>query len=330
MADHSDDLDELLDSALDDFNNLNVSSSTNRADWIVVAFWRAGIGGGLPDLRSKGKGKGKGKVGKENHAGEALEKLREQTREAVRGLETATATATAAASGGLEMDESIDEWVKQFQEMAGSQDMDSIVENMMQQLLSKEILQEPMKEIGEKYPEWLEEHKSGLSKEDYDRYNLQYNLIKELNSVYETDPNNFSKIVELMQKMQECGQPPSDIVQDLAPDLDLANLGQLSPEALESKPNCAVILSQTSRKALSHLRSSGLPGSRSENIPFNWKRNCITGAGIAYIETPCMSPALRAILRRNDDINAIVTPWLDARSFNLASNSSKCNTSIRL
>ncbi|KAK9095452.1 hypothetical protein Scep_026921 [Stephania cephalantha] len=245
MADHSDDLDELLDSALDDFNNLNVSSSTNRVErklgqtGLLLPSGVQGLGGGLPDLRSKGKGKGKGKVGKENHAGEALEKLREQTREAVRGLETATAT--AAARGGLEMDESIDEWVKQFQEMAGSQDMDSIVENMMQQLLSKEILQEPMKEIGEKYPEWLEEHKSGLSKEDYDRYNLQYNLIKELNSVYETDPNNFSKIVELMQKMQECGQPPSDIVQDLAPDLDLANLGQLSPEALESKPNCAVM-----------------------------------------------------------------------------------------
>ncbi|KAK9144388.1 hypothetical protein Sjap_004291 [Stephania japonica] len=242
MADHSDDLDELLDSALDDFNTLNVSSSTNRVEKKLgqsgLPSGVQGLGGGLPDLRSKKKGKGKGKVGKEkeNHAGEALEKLREHTREAVLGLETAT-----APREGLEMDESIDEWVKQFQEMAGSQDMDSIVENMMQQLLSKEILHEPMKEIGEKYPEWLEEHKSGLTKEDFDRYNLQCNLIKELNRVYEDDPNNFPKIVELMQKMQECGQPPSDIVQDLVSDLDLANLGQLSPEALESQPNCAVM-----------------------------------------------------------------------------------------
>ncbi|PKA46468.1 Peroxisome biogenesis protein 19-2 [Apostasia shenzhenica] len=105
--------------------------------------------------------------------------------------------------------------------------MESIVENMMQQLLSKEILQEPMKEIGERYPKWLEEHKDRLSKEEYDRYHHQYELILKLNEVYEEEPDNFQKIVDLMQKMQECGQPPSDIVQELAPGLDLNNLSQL-------------------------------------------------------------------------------------------------------
>lgn len=105
--------------------------------------------------------------------------------------------------------------------------MDSIVETMMQQLLSREILHEPMKEIGERYPKWLEEHKSSLSKEEYDRYSKQYELIQNLNEVYEKDAGNFNKIFELMQKMQECGQPPSDIVQELAPDFDLASLGQL-------------------------------------------------------------------------------------------------------
>lgn len=105
--------------------------------------------------------------------------------------------------------------------------MESIVENMMQQLLSKEILHEPMKEIGERYPKWLEDHKSSLSAEEYDRYSHQYVLIKDLNEVYEKEPSNFSKIVELMQKMQECGQPPNDIVQELAPDFDLSSFGQL-------------------------------------------------------------------------------------------------------
>ncbi|RVX15360.1 Peroxisome biogenesis protein 19-2 [Vitis vinifera] len=108
-----------------------------------------------------------------------------------------------------------------------AQDMESIVETMMQQLLSKEILHEPMKEIGERYPKWLKEHEAGLSKEEFERYSHQYGLIKNLNEVYENDPGNFTKIVELMQQMQECGQPPNDIVQELAPDFDLANLGQL-------------------------------------------------------------------------------------------------------
>lgn len=105
--------------------------------------------------------------------------------------------------------------------------MESIVETMMQQLLSKEILHEPMKEIGERYPKWLEEHKNELSREDYDRYKHQYELLIKLNEVYDTEPDNFTKIVDLMQKMQECGQPPNDIVQELAPELDLSNLGQL-------------------------------------------------------------------------------------------------------
>lgn len=105
--------------------------------------------------------------------------------------------------------------------------MESIVETMMQQLLSKDILYEPMKEIGERYPKWLEEHKSSLSDEDYTRYSHQYELIQELNGVYDRDPGNFSKIVELMQKMQECGHPPNDIVHEIAPDFDLATLGQM-------------------------------------------------------------------------------------------------------
>ncbi|KAF6142243.1 hypothetical protein GIB67_012092 [Kingdonia uniflora] len=236
MADHSDDLDDLLDSALDDFNNLNLTSSSHRGEEEdgeqkggkpSLPTGIQGLGMDLPDLRSKKKGKQIKGLKEENHASEALEKLREQTREAVRGLES---TAKAGASLGddyLGKDGLLDDWVKQFEDLAGTQDMESMVETMMQQLLSKEILHEPMKEIGERYPKWLEEHKSELSNEDYGRYSHQSALIKELNEVYDNDPNNFPKIVDLMQKMQECGQPPSDIVQELAPDLDLTNLGQL-------------------------------------------------------------------------------------------------------
>lgn len=103
--------------------------------------------------------------------------------------------------------------------------MESIMDTVMQQLLSKDILHEPMKEIGERYPKWLEEHKDGLSKEEYGRYHQQYELILKLNEAFEHEPDNFNNIVDLMQKMQECGQPPDDIVQELAPELDLHNLG---------------------------------------------------------------------------------------------------------
>ncbi|KAL4392955.1 hypothetical protein AHAS_Ahas02G0003700 [Arachis hypogaea] len=235
MADRNpstDDLDQLLDCALDDFQTFNLNnSSAQRSGEATVVKKEApslpsrvqglGMGGGLPDLKNKKKGKQK--APKDAHVSEALDKLREQTREAVKGLEFMA----PSSADDFGKDAMMEDWVKQFEDLAGSQDMESIVETMMRQLLSKEILHDPMKEIGERYPKWLEEHKSSLSKEDYDRYSHQYELIQNLNEVYENDSENFTKIVDLMHKMQECGQPPNDIVQELAPDFDLASLGQM-------------------------------------------------------------------------------------------------------
>ncbi|XP_038996221.1 peroxisome biogenesis protein 19-2-like [Hibiscus syriacus] len=154
--------------------------------------------------------------------------LTEQTRETVRGLESMS----KPTGHDFAVDAMMDDLVKQLEKFSVSQDMESIVETMMKQLLSKEILREPMKEIGERYPQWLEEHKASLSKEDYERYSNQCELIMELNGVYENDPTNFTRIFDLMQNMQDCGQPPNDILQQLAPDFDLFNLNHISPEMI--------------------------------------------------------------------------------------------------
>ncbi|RWW32791.1 hypothetical protein GW17_00002517 [Ensete ventricosum] len=175
-----------------------------------------GLGMGLPDLGARRKDHQRAQPGG-SHASEALEKLTQLTREAVRGLESATGAAVPRdGDAGFDDDRMVDELVKQFEELAGSQ-----------QLLSKEILHEPMREIGERYPKWLEEHKDDLNQEEYDRYYRQSELILKLNDVYENDPENFSKVTDLMQTIQECGDPPGDIVQELAPDLDLSNFSQL-------------------------------------------------------------------------------------------------------
>jgi peroxin-19 len=77
-----------------------------------------GLGLGLPDLRTKKKGKQK--VSKDAHVSEALNKLREQTKEAVKGLEFITPPAAGAADD-LGKDGMMEDWVKQFEELAGSQ-----------------------------------------------------------------------------------------------------------------------------------------------------------------------------------------------------------------
>uniref|UniRef100_A0A1J3GTH2 Peroxisome biogenesis protein 19-1 n=3 Tax=Noccaea caerulescens TaxID=107243 RepID=A0A1J3GTH2_NOCCA len=242
-----DDLDELLDSALDDFKDLNLAQRNQREDGeekkkkkeelSPLPSGVQGLGMGLPDMRSKKKGNQK--VSKEDHVAEALDKLREQTRETVKGLESISSKQQQPAS---DVDDAlVEDFLKQFENLSESQDLESIVETMMQQLLSKDILHEPMKEIGARYPKWLKENEASLSKEDYERYSKQYKLIKELNEVYENEPDNSSKIMEIMQKMQECGQPPNDIVQEMDPGFDFATLGQISPEMLESSPNCCIM-----------------------------------------------------------------------------------------
>lgn len=245
---HTDDLDELLDSALDDFKDLNLTQKSEEVkkegggkeemESSSLPSGVQGLGMGLPDMRTKKKGKNK--VAKEDHVSEALDKLREQTRETVKGLESLSSK-QLQPPGSSSDDAMVEDWIKQFEDLTGSQDLESIVDTMMQQLLSKDILHEPMKEIGARYPKWLEEHESGLSKEDFERYSRQYELIKELNSVYEDEPDNSTKIMEIMQKMQECGQPPSDIVQEMDPGFDFASLGQMSPDMLGSSPNCCVM-----------------------------------------------------------------------------------------
>ena len=102
-----------------------------------------------------------------------------------------------------------------------SQDFQSAMDTMMRQLLSKDVLHEPMREFRDKYPKWLETNKSSLTNDEFARYSKQFEYIKELCGVYETTPNDFERIVDIMQNMQACGQPPNDLVQELAPDMPL-------------------------------------------------------------------------------------------------------------
>lgn len=70
---------------------------------------------GLPDMRSKKKGKQQ--VSKEDHVAEILDKLREQTRETVKGLESISSKQQQPASDD---DAMVEDFLKQFEDLAGS------------------------------------------------------------------------------------------------------------------------------------------------------------------------------------------------------------------
>lgn len=103
-------------------NNSDNNGENKQEGCTLTAGNIQGLGMGLPDLKMKKKGKQKVQPPKqESHVTEALDKLREQTREAVKGLESVSVPRPPMAGDGFGGDPMMEDWVKQFEELAGSQ-----------------------------------------------------------------------------------------------------------------------------------------------------------------------------------------------------------------
>lgn len=109
-----------------------------------------------------------------------------------------------------------------------------LMQVMLENILSKEVLYPPMKEITDKYPDWLADHRSSLPEDEYERYNKQYDVMKQVVQLYEEEQDSdsdevkgqrFEKIMQFMQKLQEMGQPPKDLVGDLGPMINFDESG---------------------------------------------------------------------------------------------------------
>ena len=112
-----------------------------------------------------------------------------------------------------------------FEQLNTSKDSNDVVDGVMKQLLDKELMYEPMKEVCTRYPKWLAENKERLSNEEYQKYGTQYQYFQRIVRLYETDPGNFDRLMELMQDIQEYGQPPVEIIKELAPELQFDEEG---------------------------------------------------------------------------------------------------------
>ncbi|XP_072284021.1 peroxisomal biogenesis factor 19 [Pyxicephalus adspersus] len=107
------------------------------------------------------------------------------------------------------------------------------MQNIMQSLLSKDVLYPSLKEITDKYPEWLQTKQESLPPEDYQRYQEQHNLMSRICQKFESEQPGeeaarFEAVMDLMQQLQELGHPPKELAGDSPPamnfDLDGLNL----------------------------------------------------------------------------------------------------------
>ena len=101
----------------------------------------------------------------------------------------------------------------------GADSMVPILESMMKSVLSKELLYPPLKELSDKYPDWLADQRQSLGPEEFKRYNGQYTIVRELVEVFESDEekNSFDQVLQLMQKMQSYGHPPKELIGNAPP-----------------------------------------------------------------------------------------------------------------
>lgn len=120
------------------------------------------------------------------------------------------------------------------------------MQTMMQSLLSAEVLLPSLKDLTEKYPDWLRENGEKVPKEDKERYEKQLKLMedvcRELEKEKADDPADakrvrFQTVLDMMQSMQDLGQPPADLVGDMGP--AGLNLPTIDPTAFSDPNQCA-------------------------------------------------------------------------------------------
>jgi peroxin-19 len=165
--------------------------------------------GGMPGAQDNA-GKAGSKGGKSEGGANAFNDTIRRTMERMQHSDT-TASASANTSGAEMSEEALlAQMMRELQSSGsgdGEEDFNKMLLNMMSQLTNKEILYEPMKELHDKFPAWMEKNQDGVSKDDLSRYKDQQKLVAEIVARFErkgyADENEEDReyIVERMQKV---------------------------------------------------------------------------------------------------------------------------------
>ena len=145
-------------------------------------------------------------------------------RKTIERMEDSSAKATSDVQEKSEEDMLAD-MLKALEGGGNEGDLSKMFLGMMEQLTSKDLLYEPMLELHQKFPDWLSQNKSKIKQEDYARYARQKEIVKDIVGKFEEegysddDPKCREYVWEKMQKMQEQGAPPEDLIQNPIPGL---------------------------------------------------------------------------------------------------------------
>ncbi|KAG5866187.1 hypothetical protein JTB14_000004 [Gonioctena quinquepunctata] len=274
-------LSNLLDSALEDFNKIDSSQKDAKPETTTKEVGTSN--GALPDSQewSNDFVQQAAKQFEQNFASllaggdsnvtpELLEqKLQQMADAAQQALENPQVSETStdfassisravqglsASTEGLQAPLNEEDFMKMFTGSGAGQENEILpfMQGMMQGLLSKEVLGPSLEDFVQKLPEYIDKNKDTLDKKDIERYENQKKLMEDvlvvLNEEKDTDSNDvkkerFGKVLGLMQKLQDYGQPPSELVGDLEtpfnfdPQGNPLNLGNNA----SANPECSIM-----------------------------------------------------------------------------------------
>lgn len=97
--------------------------------------------------------------------------------------------------------------MKEFEGLLDSEDFDKVFGNVLNNLVTKDLLYEPMKDLADKYPKYIKENQGRDSQDDLDRYKKQYEIvlkiIVEFDKCQSNEPTEeeSKRIMDLMQEV---------------------------------------------------------------------------------------------------------------------------------
>jgi len=169
-------------------------------------------------------------VGEDQSAAESgpEDPFQKNIREAMERLKKSDETLqSSAASDG----DDLQKLLESFGDAGADDDLHGILEGMMGQLMSKDVLYEPLKELHDKFPEYMKDNEKKLKNSDKTRYESQIVTIAKILTVFEDptysdeDSQKSTEIVSLMSEMQALGSPPEELMGPLPPGLGLGTDG---------------------------------------------------------------------------------------------------------
>ncbi|XP_050436991.1 peroxisomal biogenesis factor 19 [Adelges cooleyi] len=152
---------------------------------------------------------------------ESLKSLSEAKQNLPEGSDLSSMFANMGVGDDLNLDDDVMPMMMQF----------------LQPLFSKDVLYPSIKDLCDKFPQWLEDNKATVEQDEFDRYTKMFDFMKEVRDHLETQNDSddeitktrkFKELMELLKKMQECGQPPQELLGDAAGPPMPDSMGQCS------------------------------------------------------------------------------------------------------